>query len=342
MKDKLSIGIVGFGRIVELIHLQLIRENPALEVGGVYDITPQRAQLAAKRGLTVYGNLEELLDSPVDAVLIATPHNSHFPIASQALRAGKHVIVEKPVGLNADEAVKLKQIAEQENRVITVFHNRRFDSDFLLVKQLIQEGCLGQVMFVDRRHHTFGSGAFFGVKSFYPAWREEKGYGGGTLLDWGVHMADQLLQLGLGPCRHVRAVTNAFWNPHSEVEEYLQAQITLGEHVQFSMEINFASGAQLPLWVVGGREATLQVTSDREAVLYQGGKRTKEFTMSPSRMGSLLIYDSFVDAIRHAGSPAVTIEETIETMQLLDRIRASAATQGGSHGDLVLGTAARV
>lgn len=337
MTNKLSIGIVGFGRIVELVHFQLMKENPDTEIGGVYDITPQRAHLAGKRGLTTYASLEELLDSPIDAVLIATPHNSHFPIAEQALRAGKHVLLEKPVGLNADEAIKLKRIAEQENRVITVFHNRRYDPDFQLVKQVIAEGCLGPLMVVERRHHSFGSGASFGVKSFYPAWRNEKEFGGGALLDWGVHMADQLLQLGLGPCSQIRAVMKPFWNPQGLVDDYVQAQMVAGNHVQLSLEINFASAAQLPLWVVGGREGTLQILSERDAVLYEKGKRTKEFKLESPRSGAMEIYNTFVDAVRNGGKLAVTIEETIETMKLLDQIRKSAAKQEEYHGDLVLG-----
>jgi len=324
MNDIIKLGIVGFGRIVELLHLPLLKQLPQIEISGIYDVTPQRAALAAKRGFTLFSNLEDLFNSSIDAVLIATPPNSHYEIAIQALQHGKHLLIEKPVTLTADEVIKLREVADSAGKSVTVFQNRRFDSDYLFVKKLIAEGSLGPILFVERRHDVFGSGASFGVKSFHQEWRNEKNYGGGALLDWGVHLIDQLLQLKLGKITEVRGTMKSLWSPQAEVDDYVHASISTDRNVRMSMEVNFASAAASPLWVIGGEQATVQVISDRQAKLYIPGKPPQEMTIeTDSSNGPLQIYSAFCDAILHGGKLVVTLEEAIETMRILDRIRAS-------------------
>lgn len=325
MTKKIKLGIIGFGRIVELVHLPLLKQLQEIEVAGIFDITPKRLSLAAKRGFAGYSKLEDLLELPIDAVLIATPPNSHYPIAEQALRYGKHVLIEKPVTLTAAEAIKLKQVAEIEEKLVTVFHNRRFDSDYLFVKKMIDEGQLGSILFVERRHHMFGSGASFGVKSFYQQWRNETGYGGGALLDWGIHLIDQFLQLGLGRCVEIRSSMRSFWSDQGDVDDYVHAVMSTDRNVLLSMDINFGSAAASPLWVVGGDQASLQVMSTSEAYLYQPGKQPVLLELKPSDNSEpLRIYTSFMDALLHGGKLEVTLDEAIETMDILDKIRASA------------------
>ncbi|MFC4102460.1 Gfo/Idh/MocA family protein [Paenibacillus xanthanilyticus] len=341
MNDTLRLGIAGFGRIVELVHLPLLKRLPEIEVAGICDVTPQRRALAAKRGFEVYDDPEALLAAPIDALLIATPPNSHAELAELALRGGKHVLIEKPVALNAEEAMRVRDIARQEKRVVTVFHNRRFDADYLLVKRLLDEGVLGSPLFVERRHHMFGTGASFGVKSFYPKWRDERRYGGGALLDWGVHLADQLLRLQLGTYGAVRATMGGIWPREDEVDDYVQANMVTDRNVILSMNINFGSALPSPMWVAGGDKATLQVVSPGEAYLCEPGKSPRALEMGKDeRQGPERIYASFADAIWHGGPLAITLDEAIETMTMLDEIRASARqTKERADGNLICGTA---
>jgi scyllo-inositol 2-dehydrogenase (NADP+) len=340
MSRTVKLGIVGFGRIVELIHLPLLKQLPEIEVCGIFDITPQRLALAAKRGFSAFSELEELLACQLDAVLVATPPNSHYQIAAQALRYGKHVLIEKPVTLDAAEAILLKAIAVQEGKTVSVFHNRRFDSDYLMAKQMIADGNLGDILFVERRHHMFGSGAAFGVKSFHQEWRNEKAYGGGALLDWGIHLVDQLLNLGLGPCVEINAsMKNLRWQ-QGDVDDYVHATMSTEQQVMMSLDINFASNAMSPLWTIGGDQATLQIMSDREAFLYEKGKPIRELKLERQvQSGALLIYASFADCILNVGKLAITLDEAIETMKVLDQIRDSAQkSKGLAYGNLVLGS----
>lgn len=340
MDNKVKLGIIGFGRVVELIHLPVLKKMPEIEVGGVFDITPQRLAVAENRGFAIFSEAEELLASPLDAVLIATPPNSHYQMAAAALRYGKHVIMEKPITLDAAEAIRLKEIADETHRTVTVFQNRRFDNDYLFARKMIAEGTLGEIQFVERRYHCFGSGASFGVKSFHPEWRNEKAYGGGALLDWGVHLVDQLLHLGLGACAEAEATMKSLRWQQGDVDDYVHVTMTTDQQVLLSIDINFASSVPSPLWIVGGNRATLQIMSDHTAYLYEKGKQVNEFKLEKQlNSGVHTIYKSFVDCIQDGGKLAVTLEEAVETMKVLDQIRCDVQQRKEmTHGNLVLGS----
>lgn len=340
MSDVIRLGIVGFGRIVELVHLPIIKKLNGLRVAGIYDITPERAALAAKRGLPVFPSLPELLEEGLDAVLVATPPVSHYETARLALLAGAHVLIEKPVTVRSDEAVELKRLADRMGRVVSVFHNRRFDADFRFVLRALEEKLAGETLFIERRHHMFGSGASFGVKSYDPEWRNRQASGGGAILDWGVHVADQLLMLPLGRVNAVRSFSQRLiWN-QGDTEDYVHGELMFDSGITAFMEVNFASQAKLPLWVIGGDRATIQVNSDKEAVLLEKGLEPVVLPLeSNSRSAGERIYTSFMQAIRGEGVPEVTLEQAIQVMDILEQIRqggmdpisvkTSAGTKGG-------------
>lgn len=322
MSRKIRISIIGFGRIVELLHLPLIKRVEELEIAGIFDITPERLELAEKRNLPVYHRLDELLADDADVVLIATPPSSHYIHTKQVLEAGKHVVVEKPVGLNAQEAAELRKTSEQTAKNITVFMNRRYDADYAAVKSCIASGQLGAIQFVERRHHMLGSGASFSVKSFDPNWRNKPELGGGALLDWGVHLIDQLLELQLGDIqsvtRHVRTLP---WK-QGKVEDYVHAQFDLKSGIQLAMDINFASHAPSPLWIVGGEEATLVVESVKEAWIHRKGELPAPYPIpSASRYTGLPIYQGLIAHLTDGKPLEIMMDQVIKTMQLLDQLR---------------------
>lgn len=318
---NIKLGIAGFGRIVELVHLPLIKLIPEIEVSVVYDITEQRRDLAAKRGFRTTDKLETLLETDVDVILVSTPPNSHYEIANQALLFGKHVLIEKPVTVEYRDAVALKQTSERVGKSVTVFHNRRFDPDYKLVRQLIEDGSLGNLLFVERRHHMFGSGGSFGVKSFHPGWRNTKQYGGGALYDWGIHLIDQLLQLKAGAVKEIHSFMHCFDWTQDQVDDYVRASLVLDNSVLLSMEVNFASHSAAPMWVVGGDERTAVVVSPQEALLLEKGKPDQKLHLEPaSRTSALAIYQSLAAHIIHGSPLAVTLGEAVESMRVVDEI----------------------
>jgi scyllo-inositol 2-dehydrogenase (NADP+) len=325
MSDVIRLGIVGFGRIVELIHLPIIKKMGSISVAGVYDLTPERSALAARRGLPVFESLSELLEEKLDAVLVATPPVSHYETARLALLAGAHVLIEKPVTVQTSEAVMLMQLAGRLGKIVSVFHNRRFDADFKFVKRALEEKLAGETLFIERRHHMFGSGASFGVKSYDPEWRNRQSSGGGAILDWGVHLADQLLLLPLGNIQSVRSFSHRLpWN-QGDTEDYVHGELVFDSGVTAFMEVNFASQAKLPLWVIGGDRATIQVNSDKEAVLLEKGQEPVILPLESNSLSAAAeIYSSFERAIRGEGQPEVTLEQAVQVMALLEKIK-----QGG-------------
>jgi scyllo-inositol 2-dehydrogenase (NADP+) len=129
-----------------------------------------------------------LADPSLDLIIVATPNDSHAALAERALQAGKHVVVEKPFTLDSAEATRLDALAQERGRCLTVFQNRRWDGDFLTVRQLIEEGRLGRLYSFESHFDRFRPQ----VKK---RWKEEDVPGGGTLWDLGAHLVDQALQL---------------------------------------------------------------------------------------------------------------------------------------------------
>src|SRR3954453_11238745 len=146
-----SVGIIGFGRI-GAEHAGWISQSGNAKAVAVADATPARQELARGRGLKVYSDISALLqDSAVDAVVVSTPTSMHFEHVQLALNAGKHVLVEKPMALDLDQSRRLAELADRKTLVLSVFHNRRWDIDYLTVKKHIDAGVFGKIINVESR-----------------------------------------------------------------------------------------------------------------------------------------------------------------------------------------------
>ncbi|HEY0014149.1 MAG TPA: oxidoreductase [Allosphingosinicella sp.] len=172
----IRVGLLGRGMAGTVFHAPLVRAVPELS-------------LAAVAGSA---DAAEVIANPdIDLVVVATPNHSHFPLARAALEAGKHVVVDKPLTVTEHEADELIALAAARERMLTVFHNRRWDGDFLTVQSLLESGRLGETMLFEAhwdRHRA-------GIKA---GWREDAAEGGGLLYDLGPHLIDQALIL-FGP-----------------------------------------------------------------------------------------------------------------------------------------------
>jgi predicted dehydrogenase len=188
MGNVLKIGIVGYGYASQVFHAPLIASVPGLQLAAIASGNP--AKVAADwPGLAVDPSPEALFRRPeLDLVVIATPNDTHGPLASQALAAGKHVIVDKPFTLTLAEARALQDRAEQAGRLLSVFHNRRWDGDFLTLRRVLGSGELGRVVQFESRFDRFRP-------EVRDRWRETGGPGSGLWYDLGPHLLDQALQL---------------------------------------------------------------------------------------------------------------------------------------------------
>ena len=194
---RIATGLVGYGLAGSVFHAPLIQAEPRLRLAAV---ASRRAEQIARDlpGVPALPGPDALLADPaIELVVIATPNASHYPLAAQALASGKHVVVDKPLAVTSHEARQLIELAARHGRLLSVFHNRRWDSGFLTLRRVLADGLLGEVMNYEARFDRFRP-------QIKPGWRERGEPGGGVLYDLGAHLIDQAL-LAFGPVTHVYA-----------------------------------------------------------------------------------------------------------------------------------------
>lgn len=185
---RLKVGLIGYGYAGKTFHAPLISAVPSLELAAVASSDAAKVH-ADWPGVQVHSSPAELIArDDIDLVVIATPNDTHHPLARVALLAGRHVVVDKPFTVALDDARELVHLARKHRRVLSVFHNRRWDADFLALRRLVDEGALGRVVEMTSRHDRFRP-------EVRQRWRESAGPGAGLWFDLGPHLLDQALQL---------------------------------------------------------------------------------------------------------------------------------------------------
>ena len=181
-------GLIGYGTAGAVFHAPLIAAAPGLRLTA---IASRRADEIARDfpEAKAYENPQSLIDDPdIELVVVATPNETHATLARAALEAGKHVVVDKPFTLDAGEAEALIALADAVGRKLSVFQNRRWDSDFLTVRRLVDDGRLGEIAYYEAHFDRFRP-------EIKQGWRETEAPGAGLLYDLGAHLIDQALVL---------------------------------------------------------------------------------------------------------------------------------------------------
>jgi scyllo-inositol 2-dehydrogenase (NADP+) len=185
----IDVGLIGFGLAGRAFHAQVIRATPGLRLAAVLQ---RHGNEAAEKypDVRVVCSVEELLDiRGIRLVVIATPNETHAPIAQQCLEAGRDVVVDKPFATTFKEAAELVELARKCGRLITVYQNRRYDGDFQAIRQIVADGTLGRIVRFETNYDRFRPDLKPG------AWRERVGPGSGILFDLAPHLIDHALVL---------------------------------------------------------------------------------------------------------------------------------------------------
>jgi scyllo-inositol 2-dehydrogenase (NADP+) len=189
MEKKLNVAILGFGMSGQVFHGPMLSSLPYFNISKILTSNLKTKDLIAKAypKTKVVDNIEDILkDKDIDLVFVCTPNIHHYKLAKQVLMAGKNVVVEKPFTVTSQQADELIQLSKEKNKVLSVYQNRRWDSDFLTVKKIIDNRLLGDI--VEYEAH------FDRYRNFIKDnWREENTEGAGMLYDLGSHLIDQAL-----------------------------------------------------------------------------------------------------------------------------------------------------
>jgi scyllo-inositol 2-dehydrogenase (NADP+) len=211
----LKTAVIGYGLSARTFHLPFIAQQAELQLVA---ISSSQSQVAIDYPeLIHYQQADDLIaQSDAELVVITSPNHSHFALAKAALAAGKHVLLEKPFVLSSAEGQQLAAIATQSNRKLAVYHNRRFDGDFLTLQQIIQSGELGTIHYFESHFDRFRPEP-------RARWREQAGPGSGILWDLGPHLLDQALCL-FGMPQAITATCRTL-RPGGESTDYFHLQL---------------------------------------------------------------------------------------------------------------------
>ncbi len=188
MNQVVQVGLIGYGMAGEVFHAPAIAVIPELKLTKVVERHGTKCQTRYP-GVETVSSTEKLLTDPnIDLVVVATPNTSHFELVQKALLADKHVVVEKPFTPTSQQATELIELAQQRNKLLSVHHNRRWDGDFLTVKQIVENRLLGKLVEYEVHFDRFRN-------QIKTNWREYDEPGSGILYDLGSHLIDQAICL---------------------------------------------------------------------------------------------------------------------------------------------------
>jgi predicted dehydrogenase len=344
--SPIKVAVIGCGTIANNAHIPSYMNNPAAEIKYFCDIIPERADDAVRKygcGKAVYDYREILNDPELDAVSVCTPNNVHAPISIDFLKAGKHVLCEKPAARTYEEALTMLEVQKKTGKVLNIGVVNRFNEGVNKIKRMIDEGVLGEVyqVYVSFRCHRMipGLGGDYTTKEIA---------GGGVLIDWGVHFLD-IVMYCCGDPKAITVSAETFGRLGKKIPEYVYEEMWAGppkEDGIFDVEdgviglvrtdgpVITVNGA----WAqnIGEKEMFIDFIGDKGGIRLRYGK---EFTFYGTADGKLISevtpkpqsnhfqteIDAFLDCIQTGQKAPSHIEVNIKTSKLMQALYDSAA-----------------
>lgn len=339
----INFAVIGYGGMGSYhVHNIMPNENERIHVVGTYDISGERQEISSQHNHKIYTSLGAVLsDETIEAVLIATPNDSHKDLAIQALKAGKHVVCEKPVAMNVAELDEILKVAKETGQTFMVHQNRRWDPDFLITRELYKNQQIGELFQIESRVQ--------GANGIPGDWRHELKHGGGMLLDWGVHLLDQLLFLVDSRIEKVSADLSYILG--DEVDDGFITYIIFENGVRAIIEVGTTNYTKLPRWYLKGTQGTavindwdlsgeMVVESGKQNIQapkpIQAGVGLTKTMAPPSEEATETLplpaafaeydtfYKNFYKVVREQAEPVVKNDEVRQVMVLIEEIMKAA------------------
>jgi predicted dehydrogenase len=339
-----GVGLLGYGAIGHE-HSRAVRAIDGLALAAVCDTSTERQAAAADAapGIATTGSADNLIDrDDVDLVVVSTPPSTHAEWALRAIRAGKHVVVEKPFAIRTAEADEVLSEAAAAGLLAVVYQNRRFDPDHLAVRRLVRAGALGEVFSIESFVGGYG----------HPCnlWHSDEGVSGGAFYDWGSHVLDQILDLVPAEVEHVTATTHK--RRWFDVTNADHSRVTLRfvDGVEAEFVHSDLAAALKPRWYVLGTEGALVGSWRTEKIVSRNDIGTlSEDVLAPADSPPLLDLYAADGSVTRVATPAptpysfhrqlaervrfgipmtVTGEQSRRVLSVMEAARASAADSG--------------
>lgn len=352
-----KLGIIGFGSMASS-HFKVISNKSHdpnirgyvdnVEVKGVFDLNPKRQQAAMDYGLIAYASRDELLADPeIDIVLVATTNEAHKDNCIAALAAGKHVICEKPATMSSDELREVMEAAKKYNRLFTVNQNRRVNRDFVLMREKVESGILGNVYVIESRVE--------GSRGVPAGWRTVKRLGGGMMLDWGVHLIDQILYMLDEKVTEVYCKMLKVQYP--EVDDNFHLELTFESGLNVIIEVSTNNYITHPRWYVLGERGSMVIEDwecngrivrrtdsdnvwEEEVVMTAAGPTKTMAPRNPESIETIELslpqnvndslgesYNQLTAAIEGKAELTITAEQVMRVMQVMEAAFKSSETK---------------
>lgn len=331
MSDTIRVGLIGYGYASKTFHAPLIAGTVGMELAAVSSSDESKVK-ADWPGVQVVAEPRHLFNDPsIDLIIIPTPNDTHFPLAKAALEAGKHVVVDKPFTVTLSQARELDALARSLGRVLSVFHNRRWDSDFLTLKALLADGALGEVAYFESHFDRFRP-------QVRDRWREQAGPGSGIWYDLGAHLLDQALTLFGLPVS--LTVDLAQLRPGAQATDYFHAVLNYPQR-RVVLHGTLLAAAESARYIVhGSRGSYVKYGLDPQEERLKNGERPPQEDWGYDMRDGVLTraegdeiteetwltlpgnypayYAGIRDALNGAGDNPVPASQAIQVMELIE------------------------
>jgi scyllo-inositol 2-dehydrogenase (NADP+) len=333
MKKRIKTALLSYGMSGKIFHAPFLSQHPGFELTGAWERSKHLIQNDYPE-VKSYATLDELLADDAELVVVNTPVDSHYEYTKKVLEAGKHALVEKAFTTTAAEAETLRDLAAEKGLKLTVFQNRRWDSDFKTVKNVLDQNLLGDIIEAEIRFDRYNP--MLSAK----AWKEHANAGAGVLKDLGPHIIDQALCLFGYPeavFADIRTVRE-----HSQVDDHIDILLYYPDK-RVRLHAGFFNKEQQPAFMLQGRNGSFfKSRADvQEDVLKTGatpnfedwGTETESQSgllhtvvngetvrkTVPTLQGSYFgIFDGIYNAIREDKAEPVTAEDGLRVMRIID------------------------
>ena len=327
---SVGVGLIGYGAIARA-HAESVNATAGLNVAAVCDVSDER-RLAAERELSVrtHARAEDLLADPdVGLVIVGTPPSVHADAVVAALNAGKHVVCEKPFAIHVHDVDRMIDTAAARDRVLTVYQSRRWDPDYLALRDVVRSGRIGETFYME---------SFIGGYS-HPCdyWHSHEPISGGTIYDWGSHYFDWILQLFPDSVRTISANAHKrVWHDVTNADQ-VRVDLTFSSGAQATFLQSDIAAAAKPKWYVLGTRGSVVGDWQAEAVPADFPARVRVITPADGGSHEELLhlsarddhgfYRNLADHLAWGEPLAVTSQEARRTVAVME-----AATQSIARG----------